>query len=284
MLRYFSVMKLFVAVTVALLLVTAQAQDFKERWASFYRNNYTSLPQPELATIFWFSISNKVFKPEGSGPFPAVVLVHTAGGLANEHIKIRAQNFLAKGYVVLIQDSLGPRGISRVTRNTPQVHEPIGVKDAYQGWDFLTKQSYVDRDRIYQMGTSWGGLVASALGSKGIAEASEAKGRFRATAGLYSTCQMGPFDPYRYVMPDIDRPVLLLLAGDDKELVHKGQVDCFRDLEELKNKGLPVEYHVYEGIGHGWDKRGEARFGYIYNEDVTKDSFNRVVEFFEKNK
>ena len=34
----------------------------------------------------------------------------------------------------------------------------------------------------------------------------------------------------------------------------------------------------------GWDKRGESQFGYIYNDAVTKDSLNRAVEFFEKNK
>lgn len=265
------------------LLTAAQAQDFKERWAMFYKDHYTPLPQPELAKSFWLGISNKVFKPDGDGPFPAVVLVHTAGGLANEHIKVHAQNLLAKGYVVLILDSLGPRKVAAVTSRTPQVHPPIGVKDAYQGLEFLSKQVFVDKERIYEMGTSWGGFVASALASKGIAQANQATNRFRATAGLYSTCQLGPFDPYRYVFPDTDRPVLLLLAGDDKELLHRGQQDCFKELDEMKGKGLPIDYHVYEGIGHGWDKKNEARFGYIYNEQTTQDAFKRVIEFFEKN-
>lgn len=259
----------------------AKAQDFKERWAMFYKDHYTSLPQPELAKGFGFNIGNKVFKPEGDGPFPAVVLVHTAGGLANEHIKVHAQNLLAKGYVVLVLDSLGPRGIPFVSRTTPRAHPPIGVKDAYQALNFLIQQSYVDKDRVYEMGTSWGGFVASSLGSKGIAEVNESKNRFRATAGLYSSCELGPVAPYRYVFEDIDRPVLLLLAGDDKELKPGG---CFQELQALKDKGLPIDFHIYEGIGHGWDKRNEVRLGYIYNEQTTQDSFKRVVEFFEKNK
>lgn len=282
--RWLVVKCVFFSVVCGLLQVSANAQDFKGRWIAFYDTFYKPIPEPVLASSFWFSVSNKVFKPQGDGPFPAVVLIHTAGGLANEHIKVHAQNFLAKGYVVLIQDSLGPRRISVVKSSTPEVHPPIGVKDAYQAWSFLSKQSYVDKERIYQMGTSWGGFVASSLGSNGIAEASQAKGRFRASVGLYSTCQLGPFDPYRYVFPDTDRPVLLLLAGADQELLHKGQGDCFKELDDMKSKGLPIQFHVYEGIGHAWDKKGESMLGYFYNDDITKDSFNRVIEFFEKHK
>ena len=263
---------------------SAFGQNFKDSWSLFYKDHYTSLPQPELSRSFGFNIGNKVFKPEGDGPFPAVVLVHTAGGLANDHIRIHGQNLLAKGYVVLILDSLGPRRVAVVARSTPQVHPPIGVRDAYQAWDFLSRQSYVDKDKIFQMGTSWGGFVASSLASKGIAEVNQAKGRFRATVGWYSTCQLGPYDPYKYVFPDSDHPVLLLLAGDDKELLHKGLGDCFKELEDIKKMGLPIDFHVYEGIGHGWDKRGEERFGYIYSDKTTKDAFNRTVEFFEKYK
>lgn len=281
---FLCIYRIFILVAFNFFLASANAQSFKDSWTIFYESYYKPLPQPVLASSFWLSLSNKVFKPEGDGPFPAVVLIHTAGGLANEHIKVHAQNLLAKGYVVLIQDSLGPRKISVVKSTTPEVHPPIGVKDAYEGWAFLSKQSYVDKERIYQMGTSWGGFVASALGSKGIAEVSQAKGRFRASVGLYSTCNLGQFDPYRYIFPDTDRPVLLLLAGADKELLHRGQGDCFKELEDLKSKGLPIEYHVYEGVGHAWDKKGETMLGYIYNDAVTKDSFQRAIDFFERNK
>lgn len=279
-------MNLIFKTLLALLLSTSInsfAQNFKDSWSLFYKDHYVPLPQPELGRNLGFNIGNKVFKPEGDGPFPAIVLVHTAGGLQNEHIKIHAQNLLSKGYVVHILDSLGPRRVPVVTRNTPNVHPPIGVRDAYHALEFLSQQSYVDKNRIYQMGTSWGGFVASSLASKGIAEVNEAKGRFRASVGFYSTCQLGAFDPYKYVFPDSDRPVLLLLAGDDKELSHRGLGDCFKELDDLKKQGLPIEYYVYEGIGHGWDKRGEIRLGYIYSESTTKDSFKRMLEFFEKN-
>ena len=84
---------------------------------------------------------------------------------------------------------------------------------------------------------------------------------------------------FKLVNDDTDMPVLMLLAGADKELTHG---TCFKDLETFKSKGMPIDFHVYEGIGHGWDKMGETQLGYFYNEEITKDSFNRMVEFFEK--
>jgi dienelactone hydrolase len=275
-------LRIALSLAVSLLGVSsALAQDFKDKWAAFYKEHYSSIPKPELIQGLGSNISNKVVKPEGNGPFPAVLLVHTAGGLANDHIKDYARALLGKGYVVLIQDSLGPRGIPFVSRTTPRAHPQVGVRDAYQGLEYLAQQSYVDKNRIYQMGTSWGGFVASSLASKGISEVNDAKVRFRASAGLYSSCGLGSTDPYRFIFSDFDRPILLLLAGDDKELKPG---NCFQELQALKDKGLPLDFHVYEGIGHAWDKKGELRFGYVYNEEITKNAFDRVLAFFEKYK
>ena len=264
---------------VASLTTAAMGQDLETQLNRFYKFLYKPLPsKPEIVDSLGFNVSNKVVKPAGDGPFPAVVLIHTSGGLANDHIKRHAQNLLTKGYVVYIQDSMSPRGF-RVIGDTPRsMWPPTGVKDAYEALDFLSKQSFVDKNRIYEAGMSWGGFVATLLGSKTYAEVNGAQQRFRATVSFYSTCNYGPF---KLVNDDTDIPVLMLLAGADKELTHG---NCFKDLEGFKSKGMPVDFHIYEGIGHGWDKMGETQLGYIYNEEITKDSFNRMVEFFEKNK
>jgi dienelactone hydrolase len=263
---------------VSMLVLSAFADERKDRWTQFLKAYYKPLPTPELAENFGPNIGNKVFKPTGEGPFPAVVLVHTAGGLSNDHIKRHAQNLLAKGYVVLVQDSMGPRGVRVINDSTRVAHPIVGVKDAVEAWGFLSQQNYVDKERIYEAGMSYGGFVASLVASKSVAEFTEAKGRFRATVSFYSTCNYGPS---KLIIEDTDRPLLMLLAGSDRELKHGS---CFKDLEEMKSKGLPIHYHIYEGIGHGWDKQGEVQYGYVYNDEVTKDSFNRMVDFFERHK
>jgi len=265
-------------ILLSLWVLSSSADERKDRWTQFLKAYYKPLPMPELAENFGVQVGNKVFKPTGDGPFPAVVLVHTAGGLSNDHIKRHAQNLLAKGYVVLIQDSMGPRGVRVITDSTRIAHPIIGVKDAVESWKFLSQQSYVDKERIYEAGMSYGGFVASLVASKSVAEFTEAKGRFRATVSFYSTCSYGTS---KLIIEDTDRPLLMLLAGSDRELQHG---NCFKDLESMNSKGLPIKYHIYEGIGHGWDKQGEVQYGYVYNEEVTKDSFHRMVEFFERNK
>ena len=45
---------------------------------------------------------------------------------------------------------------------------------------------------------------------------------------------------------------LLVLQGDRDTTVRKGQADML--VEALRRAGSPVEYHVYEGEGHGWSK------------------------------
>lgn len=37
----------------------------------------------------------------------------------------------------------------------------------------------------------------------------------------------------------------------------------------MKAKGCPVDFHIYEGIGHGWDKQVETQYGDIYSEETT---------------
>jgi dienelactone hydrolase len=82
-------------------------------------------------------------------------------------------------------------------------------------------------------------------------------------------------------LADTDKPVLMLIAGDDRENPHGS---CFQDLDGYKTKGMPIEYYVYEKASHGWDKMGESQLGYFYNEEVTNDAFGKMVDFFDRNK
>jgi hypothetical protein len=59
-----------------------------------------------------------------AGPFPALVLVHTCGGLRPE-IQDWTKNALARGYVAFVIDSLGPRGAVEFLR--PDTDRPTLV-------------------------------------------------------------------------------------------------------------------------------------------------------------
>ena len=64
--------------------------------------------------ISGLSIPAKLFKPDGEGPFPAVVIMHDCSGLGPRSSGSPARwarELLQQGYVVLIPDSFSPRGV-----------------------------------------------------------------------------------------------------------------------------------------------------------------------------
>ncbi|HXF35248.1 MAG TPA: hypothetical protein VN603_11815, partial [Candidatus Acidoferrales bacterium] len=68
---------------------------------------------PTLDTGSKVALSATFTRPAGSGKFPAMVLMHTCGGLAR-YIDDWAAWFVGQGYAALVIDSFGPRGVRNV--------------------------------------------------------------------------------------------------------------------------------------------------------------------------
>ncbi len=225
----------------------------------------------EIGIFTW--IGNRVFKPKGDGPFPAVVLSHSSGGLQLSHMKFHAINLLENGYVVLVPDSYG-RG--EVNRNVTDV----GIIDAYAALDFLRKQPYVDKSKIYQAGFSWGAFVATLLASKSTSVLSNSGQRFRATVAFYSSCSRVRSNNFKVVLEDSDIPSLMLMAGKD---IQTPVANCPEILENFNKNGARFEWHVYQDATHGWDQTETRHLGNYYDASITKDSADRMIKFFRKN-
>ncbi|UUZ68442.1 dienelactone hydrolase family protein [Polaromonas sp. P2-4] len=241
---------------------------------------YTAVPlqkeiKDELGALT--AMSNTVFKPKGQGPFPAVVLLHTCGGIRPPHIRQHAGELLAAGYAVLILDSHGPRGFD-TCRKKP-IPFAVGVLDAYAGLAHLAALPMVNKDRIYLAGYSYGGSVAALLASPQSATTFGSPLRFRATVAHYTHC-VRP-SRARLLLADTDRPVLMLMGQSDTETP---PASCFPLIEELRAAGAPVKWHIYPGMTHGWDKQGEASNGYVYDEEAALDATRRMLEFLDDNK
>jgi dienelactone hydrolase len=273
----------FVAMACALVLApAAQGQDLDASLRKLLRDSpavrFVQEPVAEEPGSFT-TVSNVTFKPKGDGPFPAVVLVHTCGGVQDAHMREHARELLALGYVVLLQDSFGPRGRRNCGENNASALSMlVGVNDAYAALAHLQSYSFVDREHIYLAGYSWGAGVAQMLPGAALAGVLEARGRFRATVANYNGC-IGTRGPW--ISPATDRPVLLLLGAKDTET---SPSSCFPLLEELKAKGLPVSWHVYPEATHGWDKTGLGRLGYRYDLEISRDATRRMTEFFQQNR
>lgn len=253
----------------------------------------------EVSTFGFFSTPQMaLYRPEGPGPFPALVLHHQCGGLGNQRWQNRsmlewAKEAVARGYVALLIDTLGPRGAQTVCYG-PQnnVTFATGVKDALQAAEHLRKFDFVDKRRIAQAGYSWGAMVGVLASSKLWGEALAPGARFAAVVSFYPGCftiRPKTVPAYEIARPDIDRPLLVLMGADDNETP---PADCLSRLEPLKAQGAPVEWHVYPNATHCWDcanlhnfsktdARGN-RVTYRYDADVTADSARRMFEFLDK--
>ena len=85
---------LLLSATLALSAVAAHSQSsLLNNAGSFTPIQITPQVHEELGALT--TLSNQIFKPSGAGPFPAVVLVHTCGGLKNPHMRLHTQDCCA---------------------------------------------------------------------------------------------------------------------------------------------------------------------------------------------
>jgi dienelactone hydrolase len=86
------------------------------------------------------TVTGYLFKPMGSGPFPAVVIIHGSGGLgwiaptrpSWMLFKRYAACYVAQSYAALILDSFEPRGVDNVCGKS------MKVSPLRRAWDALS--------------------------------------------------------------------------------------------------------------------------------------------------
>lgn len=238
-----------------------------------------------------------LYKPDGAGPFPALVLLHQCGGLGtrtpNQSMLTWARESVARGYVVLLLDALGPRNVDSVCMGPKNgVTFTRGAKDALQAAAHLRTLPYVNGNRVALAGYSWGAMVGL-LSSSPSALPSSPIPRFAAIVSFYPGCfTLKPVNgaaPYELVRPDMDRPLLVLMGALDTETPAQ---ECLQKLQPLQAKGAPVELHLYPDTTHCWDCKHLDGFSkvdsrgnkvtYQYSEDATADSRTRMFDFLAR--
>jgi len=240
-----------------------------------------------------------LYKPEGQGPFPALVLQHQCGGLgsprwSNQSMLQWARDSVARGWVVLMLDSFGQRQVDTVCMGPKAgVNYFRGTLDTLQGARHLAGLPYVDKERIALAGYSWGAMNAVMASSKAYGDALADGGpRFGAAVAFYPGCfnfRPPNAPPFEIARSDIDRPLLVLMGERDTETP---AAECLPRLEAAKAAGAPVQWHVYPGTTHCWDCRNldglrkvdnrGSQVEYRYDEAVTRDSLKRMFEFLEE--
>jgi dienelactone hydrolase len=123
------------------------------------------LPGPDGRALVPPTLTGYLVRPEGDGPFPAVVLLHGCSGLGLEtsHRELWkrqlewAEWYRSRGYVALVLDSFGPRRLTNEVCGDGRVSPLARALDAYDAFRHLATLPFVRRDRVVIQGLSHGG-------------------------------------------------------------------------------------------------------------------------------
>ena len=140
-------------------------------------------------------------KPEGNGPFPAVIMMHGCSG-ETPYQDVWVNRFVQWGYVVLRVDSLTPRKKQTFCDMPAPTLKPR-AQDAYDAKFYLMELPFVDKQKIGLVGWSHGGTAALFVVDD-LTPIAKRKTPFQCAILFY---------PYCFSIYNLNAP-LLILAGE----------------------------------------------------------------------
>ena len=238
----------------------------------------TSIASDETDT----PLTSWLAKPEGDGPFPAVVLAHGCSGLERNtshrtvwrglgrHAALLNEN----GYVTLILDSFGPRRITDGCQTGAKYYF-LQVNDAHAALDHLASLPFVDGDRIGLVGLSLGGGTALRLAARGFGRAGPG---YRAVVAYYPYCS-------DYFV-EFELPVLILIGSDDDWTPARlCRAIASRDPDRIVLVVYPDAHHSFDLPMQGpYTVEGMPGIYHTVagNDGARRDSQARMLAFFAK--
>jgi dienelactone hydrolase len=236
-----------------------------------------------------------LYKPEGTGPFPAVVAMHGCEGLFNPAGKpfSRYQDWadwlLKAGFAVLYVDSYGPRGqTSQCRTRTPPRTDRERVKDAGAARTWLQAQPYVKPEHVALLGWSTGAVgVLWSVRPRGRAR--EPHPDFRSAVAFYPGCRRLETTAWSSRIP-----TLVLIGGADDVVSVRS---CEQMVAGARGRSARATIVVYPGAYHDFDhpnRTVQSRAGYAFSADgsgrvhtgrnpvARDDARRRALEWLER--
>jgi dienelactone hydrolase len=211
-----------------------------------------------------------LFKPEGAGPFPAVVGLHGCAGLTHGHATVASQyrdwaeHLVAAGFVVLYPDSYASRGLGSqcTVRRRPVRTDRERVADAEAARRWLQTQSYVRPAHVTLLGWSTGAITVLWTVRRRASRPKDDTPDFRSAVALYPGCQRLDNTAWSARVPTL----ILIGAADDWA---SAQV-CEHMVAGTRGRSARTSIVVYPGTYHEFDHPNrplQMHTGYAYSTD-----------------
>jgi dienelactone hydrolase len=236
--------------------------------------------------------------PTGSGPFPAVIALHTSGGAKGTRILIenyRQGTWLKAGYAWYAPNFFERHGITNASRfDTWDIYREDIEKELSAIITLMKTDPKIDSKNIFGVGFSNGGFWSSFLAGKGIVTAAASH------YGIWLARNLDNEYPEKY-FSSTSSPFLALHGEDDSTQ----KIDYYLAAHSIIKDTPNFEDHIYKGAGHAWDcfpyfpkwflERRPKRAPRILerlkgvcanfdgsNREVTNDALKRTIDFFKK--
>jgi len=207
--------------------------------------------------------------PKGSGPHPAVVILHGASerkDAGNPEFEKICGELADRGYYTEFIEYFSQTGA--VGAEQPELIRqdfPVWLEVIHSGLDALDKNPAVDPHRVALMGYSLGAFLSLSMGAID-------PGQIAAIVEYYGGLPPAFQDNVKTMPP------VLILHGDADVVVSVAQAHRLDAL--LTKEKRPHEMKIYEGVNHAFNFPELAIW---YNADAAKDAWNRSTEFLAAN-
>ncbi len=207
------------------------------------------------------SMETYLAMPQGSGPFPGVVVIHEIFGL-NDNIRQIAGEFAEQGYAALAVDlfSNRNRALCMMQIFYGMMFRPLNntmLADLNMAFHALKQIPGVDANRIGAVGFCMGGAYAlqMAVTAQGMKAAS-----------VFYGANPKPLDAVAQACP-------VMGSYPDKDFT----TQAARDLEaSLERYNIPHDIKIYENTQHSFYSQQRTPF----EVEASRDAWQRMLKFF----
>jgi carboxymethylenebutenolidase len=203
-------------------------------------------------------------QPAGTGPFPAVLVIHENRGL-NPYIEDVARRAALDGFLALAPDGLSPVGGYPGNDDDGRALQ-AGLDQAKLRTDMLNSARHVkahalSSGKLGVTGFCWGGSTTNFL-----------------AATLGTEMQAGV--PFYGAAADTASVPAIKAALQVHHAEHDERINALWPAYEaaLKASGVTHEMHIYAGTQHGFHNNSTPR----YQEAAAKLAWDRTVAFFKQ--